>query len=156
MSYLIILLVIALALGPIVALKPTKTQKRQIQLRNCAREAGLQVQVCRLPQTHRQQVRREDPELGLAYRLLWHHEVAKVRQFNYLVHREETEPGTAPQSIQRELDNILAQLPEAILAVEFTNLGVAVYWRENGDCELVKLIAARLQSLKSALENIHW
>lgn len=156
MSYLIILFVIALALAPVLALKPSKAQKHLVKLRDCAREAGLQVQLGHLPQTHRQQVRREDPESGAAYRLLWRHEQAKISQFQFLLLRQETEVSKVPPPILQVLEAALVQLPGIIEAVEFSNLGVAVYWREKGDCDTVGEIARCLISMRDTLEPVHW
>lgn len=151
MAYVIILIVIALALAPVMALKPSKTQKLQMRLRDRARECGLHVQLCDLPQTHRQQVRREDLERGVCYRLLWRHDAAKLHQFEYRLHRDETEPNAAPPAILVALQQVLANLPVAVLAVEFSSLGVAVYWREAGDVDLVDNIARQLETLQSAV-----
>lgn len=156
MSYLIILFVVALALAPVWALKPTKAQKHLVKLRDCARESGLQVQLGSLPQTHRQQVRREDPEPGAAYRLLWRHERAKLSQFEFRLLRHETEPSRVPPVILQVLERVLAELPESIVAVEFTSIGVAAYWCEKGDSDVVKEIARCLMEMRDALEPTDW
>lgn len=156
MSYLIILFVVALALAPIMALKPSKQQKHLIKLRDCARQLGLQVQVCEMPQTHRQQVRREDTESGVVYRLLWRHPLAKVRQIQFLLLRAETERNTAPEPVLTALQDCLAQLPEVIAAIEFTHIGVAVYWQEQGDVAEVEAISRQLSGLKDRLEGLNW
>ena len=151
MSYLIILLVIAMAVAPVLALKPTKKQRLLVRLRDRARLHALQVQLGELPQTHRQKVRLEDPEPGAAYRILWRHEEAKTRQFQYVLHRDEVERISAPETIVMALREALDNLPENIVAVEFSNLGVAVYWRETGDEAEVDLIANQLSLLKDHL-----
>ena len=153
MSYLIILVVIALALAPVLALKPSRRQRLQAHLRDRARELGLQVQVCTLPQTHRQEVRREDSQTGVVYRLLWRHPEGKYRQFTWLLHRLETEPDKTPPGILQAMRAALEQLPEAVLAVEFTNSGVAVYWDEAGDEQTVAAIAEQLNTLRDTLDR---
>lgn len=154
MSYLIIVLVVALALAPIMAFKPSKAQKHQVALRDRARELGLQVQIGDLPQTHRQQVRREDPQLGVIYRLLWRHPDARFVQIHYLLHRDETEPNRDPPAIRDALQQVLAALPAAVIAVDFTNVGVAVYWREQGDTATVAAIAEQLRALQARLQSL--
>lgn len=156
MSYLIILFVLALALAPIMALKPSKLQKHQEKMRDRAREDGLQVQVCPLPQTHRQQVRREDPESGVAYRLLWRHPLAKFQQIQFQLLREETEVNRAPAPVLAALDDTLSALPASIMGIEFTSVGVAVFWREEGDVDAVDSIADALNTLQARLEPISW
>lgn len=156
MSYLIILFVVALALAPILALKPSKQQKHLIKLRDRARQLGLQVQVCEMPQTHRQQVRREDTESGVVYRLLWRHPLAKVRQIQFLLLRPETERNTAPAPVLALLQKYLDSLPDIIAAIEFTNIGVAVYWQEQGDVDVVETINNSLQGLRDQLEELSW
>lgn len=156
MSYLIILFVIALALAPIMALKPSKRQKQQVAMRDRARTCGLQVQVCQLPQTHRQQVRQEDSESGVAYRLLWRHPLAKFKAIHFLLLREEKEPNKAPVAIVDALQETLAALPASVMAVEFTDIGLAAFWQEEGEPGQVEQIAAQLQSLRERLQPLSW
>lgn len=158
MLYLIILsvVVVAMVLGPIMALKPNKTQKHQEQLREQARLQGLQVQVGKLPQIHRQMVRREEPRLGVSYRLKWQHpeleETHSIR-FDYLVHRYETEPYTMPAAVIALLQKTLKSMPESIIAIECSPQWVAVYWQERGDTDTVKQIATRLHGFAEALQQ---
>lgn len=156
MSYLIILFVIALALAPIMALKPSKRQKQQVAMRDRARSRGLQVQVCILPQTHRQSVRQEDTESGLAYRLLWRHPLAKFKPIHFQLLREEQEPNKAPLAVLDALTTTLSSLPDTVMAVEFTNIGLAALWQEEGEPEDVDRIAAQLELLREQLEPLSW
>lgn len=156
MSYLIILFVVALALAPVLALMPSKQQKHLIALRDSARAAGLQVQVCKLPQTHRQKVRKEDEESGVAYRLLWRHPDARFKTIHFTVLRAEVSAHESEGHIESILRTALDSLPDCIMGLEFTNIGLAAFWQEQGDTDSVEIIAQTLMALKEQLQDMSW
>lgn len=153
MAYLIIFIVVVFVLTSVMALKPGKKQIMQQQLRERARQLGLQVKVGRLPQTHRQQVRREDPRLGVVYRLLWRHPEIENEHFEYLLQRRETELQPMPAAVQEPLQQCLTNLPDYVEAIEFNNQGVGVYWLERGNVVGVEDIADQLGKLQLALQD---
>ena len=154
MSYLVIAFVIALVIAPVLALKPSQRQKQLAAMRERARQLGLQVQICPLPQTHRQRVRREEVVSGVAYRLLWRHPQARTISFEYLWMPEESEPNSAPEAILSALQLTLENLPLSAWAIEFNPMGVGIYWKEVGDTQVVELLAAQLTALKGQLESL--
>lgn len=164
---LIIVLVVAMAIGPIMWFRSTPYQRRIIKFRSHAAELGLRVQVKPLA------------DLGIpaasggmdtvvAYGLPW------VQSG-----REETDasrrPGKRPWRLVKErmehdshfagwwnwqkgleadrrwhgpLREQIPQLPEDALALENDRRALWLYWRERGGIEGVDQVAAILRSLK--------
>ena len=153
MTYLIIFVVLAFVLAPVFWIMPSPGQKRQIQLRERAMALGLQIKICDLPQTRRAQVRKEPAQQGVVYRLHWRHPLSGPALFHLLCQRGATEPldTVAGGILQRALDN----LPETVVAIEYTNSGVAVYWREGGGVERVEQLYNALQGLQGELSDLN-
>ena len=59
MFWIIASLVLAFMLAPILWIVPSPRQRRQMRLRERARELGITVQIATFPQTRRQRVRKE-------------------------------------------------------------------------------------------------
>ncbi len=156
MIYLIIFIVVALVLSPVFWMMPSPKQKRQIQLRQRAMALGLQVKVCDLPQTHRAMVRKESPEQGVVYRLLWRRADTENENFHFLCLRDDDERanGATQTVVEDILSDALASMGDIILAVEYSHAGLAIYWRENDAVERVDQIFQQLQSLQQALSGI--
>ncbi len=156
MVYIIIILVMAMVIGPVLWMRPTEGQARQAQLRTQARGLGLDIRITELPQTHRAKVRREDTRQGVAYRL----PVFDPRTVVALSQRRvrdaagaawEVEGDKLPPSLQASVDQVCELLPADVVAVELGPQGPTVYWRERGGDEAVALIAAQLKELRGAM-----
>lgn len=156
MAYLVVLLAIALVLGPVFWLRPSPAQKRQARVRMAARAQGLDVRLTDLPQTHRAAVRREDVRQGVVYRL----PVFDPRTVISLKHRCVREPGAVewedegdelPAALRDRLAQMLAQMPDDAVAVEIGPQGPAVFWGERGGEEMVRHLAAQLKALREAM-----
>jgi hypothetical protein len=150
----LIAIIVALA---VMWLKPSAAQQRQMRLRLCARQLGLDVRLSALPQIRRARVRAELPQQGVVYRLLRFGDKAES-PLTYLVCRADAQSEWESESdaqlsapIRAELDRVLAQLPSDVIAFEITPLGCGVYWRERGDEETVRLLKQLLESMQRVL-----
>jgi len=154
MAYLMILLAVALVIGPVLWMKPSRGQARQARIRLKARELGLDVRLTELPQTHRAAVRREDVRQGVVYRSMVY-DPRKVLALSHRLIRDadkwEAEGDALPASLQRVLDQAREQLPASVVAIELGPQGPGVYWREVGDEGEVEQIAVQLQALLGAM-----
>ncbi len=151
-----IIAVLVLA-GSVLWLKPSAAQQRQTRLRLLARQLGLDVRLCTLPQTRRARVREERPQQGVVYRLLRFGE-KPPKTFEYLLCRVDAQTAwesatdvELPLSVRAELDRMLPQLPNDAVAFEITPQGCGVYWRERGDEEAVRLLKRLLESMQQVL-----
>lgn len=157
MTYIIIILVVALVLAPVFWIMPSPRQKRLMAFRQAALELGLSVQVTDLPQTHRAKVRQEAPQHGVLYRLPWKHPQLKSQRFTSLVLREapvESGQNNQPGRVAKLLTEHLADYPEQFCAIEFSNIGLAVYWKELGPVEYVETLHRSLTDLCAELAEI--
>lgn len=149
MVWLVTFIVIAMLLAPVMWMMPSRQQKRQICLRERARQHGLQVSIGELPQTRRQRVRREAVEMGVAYLLRTAREKGAVRS-RWLLWRDpsvEQDAGGLPVAIAARVEELRSRMPADMLALEAGAAGYTAYWRERGDEETVDRIAALLQEV---------
>jgi hypothetical protein len=137
-------------------LKPSAAQQRQTKLRLLARQLGLDVRLCPLPQTRRARVRGERAQQGVVYRLLRFGE-KNQESFQYLVCRADAQSEwesethiTLPAALRAELERALRQLPGDAVAFEITAQECGVYWRERGDEETVRLLRRLLADVQQA------
>lgn len=154
----IIAIIVALAMiGSVLWLKPSAAQRRQTALRLLARQLGLDVRLCTLPQTRRARVRAELPQQGVVYRLLQFDRKAG-KPFEYLLCRADAQAAwesesevEMPASVRAEIDRILAQLPADAVAFEIAAHGCGVYWRERGSEDTVRLLHHLLETMQRTL-----
>lgn len=157
MAYVIAIVAVLMVLGSVLWLKPSKTQQRQTELRLLARQLGLDVRLCNLPQCRRARVREERPEQGVVYRL----PVFERREPplpEYLLCRDS---ATAPWSVetaaplspalQTLVDKACTELPADTAALELGPQGPAVYWRERGDEHTLRRLYRTLADLRAEL-----
>lgn len=156
MVYLVVVLVLALVIGPVVWLRPSPAQARQAQLRLRARGLGLEVRIAELPQTRRARVRREDAQQGAAYHLATYGAAALPA----LSHRSvrdgdawEESGDELPAALRGVLERVRRQLPADVVAVELGAHGPAVFWRERGGEAALAQIAAQLEALRGAMRS---
>lgn len=149
MKYIFILVVIALIVGPVAWLRPSPADRRRERLRSRARHLGLQVNLCELPQTHRQQVRRERPEMGASYSL---RDPERVLPSGRWLRDEGGEwqlpDGLPPLASDRDwLATLNSALPASVVALERGGVVISVFWREHGNETAVEAIAEVLGQL---------
>ncbi|WP_145999211.1 hypothetical protein [Oceanicoccus sp. KOV_DT_Chl] len=153
MSYIIIVVVMAVVLSPIFWMMPSPKQKRQMQLRQHAMNLGLQVKICDLPQTERAKVRREPVVQGVIYRLPWRSKQRDV--FQHIVQRSDLETEPFQKAGSRDWQTLvgatLAALPDTVVAIEYATAGLAIFWREQGDVDFVESLKRQLQQLQQQL-----
>lgn len=154
MAFVLILLAVALVIGPVLWMKPSQGQARQARIRLKARALGLDVRLTELPQTHRAAVRREDVRQGVVYRSVVY-DPRTVIALNHRLIRDadqwEAEGDKLPPALQGVLDQVSANLPASVVAIELGPQGPGVYWREVGDEPEVEQIAAQLKTLLAAM-----
>jgi len=150
LNYLIILILIAVVVGPIFGLMPSSKQKRQMKLRDKALELGFHVKICHLPQVHRAKVRKEDSVEGVAYRLPRNKPnrkgVSEDSGLQVLCLRDGAEQDI-PKSHNAYflcLQEALAALPSDVVALEMTALWYGIYWSEHGSVEDVLIFKNQL------------
>ena len=160
MSYLIIAVVVLMVLSPVFWIMPSPRQKRQMQLRQQAMSLGFMVKIADLPQQHRAKVRKEKVEQGVTYRLPWEVKRKHPEGIEYLLMRD---PGETPsgfdgsgfgQQMQVLMQDALQQLPDSVVALEYAGPGLALYWREHGDAELVNGLYQQLGELRKAVLSL--
>ncbi len=144
LTWLIVFVAVALILAPVMWMMPTQAQKRQVVLRERARKLGLMVNIIDLPQSHRSKVRKEPPSKGVSYTLRTARQKGLQRPC-WILWREQ--PVDEPDTGATPPPAILAlrdQLPADAVALESTELGYSIYWRERGEAETVDAIAGVL------------
>lgn len=115
---------------------------------------GFTLKVCDLPQSHRDKVRKEDVKEGIAYRLAVKKTEGSAgkRQYNganvMFCNREN---GEQTDNCSEHLRTVLVQLPEDIVAIEYSAPWLCVYWQERGTIEDIDLIKGKLEELGSLL-----
>ena len=177
MTWLILILVAALIIGPVAYLKPSPKDKRVVALRAAARQAGLNVSLVRLedlgaPKHERvnsagqpREVFREAAAYGLA------HELDGVDEGDSLTIYRNQDEVTLPlhnlnpdwvvlfrdrdcswfQPWQERVLNWAQDLPPEVVAIKLDQRFLACCWRENLAVETG--IVATLQEQLSALEK---
>ncbi|MFT5575592.1 MAG: hypothetical protein ACI89D_001110 [Bermanella sp.] len=152
MTWLIVFVAVALISAPVMWMMPSSAQKRQVILRERARELGLMVSIVDLPQTHRAKVRKEDRQQGVSYTLRIARQ-KKAQRARWFVWREEPadEPvarDTPPPNILEYLQSLREQMSPDMVGVESSEIGYSVFWRERGDSATVDAIAALLNRVR--------
>jgi hypothetical protein len=139
-------------------MRPSPAQARQAQLRMKARAQGLEIRVTELPQTHRAAVRLEDTQQGVVYRLpvygentlmaLSHRSVRDVDNAGW-----EESGDVLPAALIALLDQVKAQLPSDVVAIEVGANGPGIFWRERGGDAALMQISAQLTVLRDAMRR---
>lgn len=157
MGYIVAIVVILMIVGSVLWLKPSPAQQRQARLRLLARQLGMDVRLCSLPQCRRARVREERPEQGVVYRLpIFDPAAADVP--HYLLCRDSAQAPWSAEidaplqpPLQALVDRVCAGLPADAVALELGPAGPAVYWRERGDEDVLRRVYKSLEDLRSAL-----
>jgi hypothetical protein len=156
MVYLLLVLAVALVIGPVMWLRPSQGQQRLARMRLRARQLGIDIRITELPRTRRAEVRREDVEQGALYRL-YVHDPRTLRPLNYRCVRVqggvwESSGDELPPALRDVVIAAQTQLPADAVAIELGAQGAGVFWRERGDESAVATVADQLQGLLAAMK----
>lgn len=151
---LVMIVVVALVVGPILMMRPTPVQKNKEHLRSIAAAKGIGFSVKNLPQ-QAGELEAPAPIPGYFYppagdsetdwlllRAKYSHEI------HFLQHWAWQGDARASQSEQRLLEQQLPLLHESVMAVSAGSKGICVYWREKGGEQALEQIMSLLEELK--------
>lgn len=146
----IVILVVAMLIGPIMLMQPSKYQRRVASLRQKAAQLGVQVHMSKYGE-----------EQVAAYQMPWrpsrrkrgHWQLTRASYEHGLhlagVWQWMTQQRPSPE-FEKRLAEHLPQLPASVVGVEGNARGLVVLWRERGgDQQLLELI----EWLKTVIES---
>ncbi|MCR8921756.1 hypothetical protein NO559_03170 [Dasania sp. GY-MA-18] len=166
MNYLIIVIIMAVVIGPIMWMMPSARQRQQMAVRQYALAQGFTIKVTDLPQSHRQRVRKEPVKQGVVYRLPLQQDRPLVMSQVYCLSRGIIDDVQEPQSTDYEwqgqplneaetwFTEALQQCPRTAVAIEYSAAGVGCYWQERGGEAAVEQIKVALQQLRKQLKQL--
>ncbi|MBB6521576.1 hypothetical protein [Pseudoteredinibacter isoporae] len=136
-----VILAIAMVLGPVMLMKPSGRQRQLARLRQEALENGLQSRISSVPkelgsytaaptiavyQKRWLDRRYTGTETLMLYRTAYSHDIHFHGVWDW-------QEGVTMSSMPNEaLKNNLDALPDSVLAVEISTLGVGLFWLEKG------------------------
>lgn len=160
---LIIIITLALIIGPVAMLYPKPEQRRRDQLRIKAREAGLRFTLRKLPPLKTdmeppramtcyylpplQQKPLPEPEQWTLMRTAYVHEGNFYRDWDW-VGDYRPAPG-----IVALLQQQVPLLPESVKALDYGSAGITVFWSEKEGMALLDHLVSLLKSIQAA-ENL--
>lgn len=149
MSWLIALGVLAFMLAPLIWILPNPRQQHQTRLREVARRCGLQVRVVALPQTRRQRVRREPEQRLVSYtRPITTRRPGAPWKLWLQEGGDEEGALAGDSSLQAVVAANRSRFPDDALLLEYTGLGLSLYWRERGaDADTVEQLSRALNDI---------
>ena len=160
----IIALALAMVIGPIMLMRPTKRQQRLVKLREEAAKNGLQVRMLPVPrpgESSGRSVPSEAQELVAVYSLPWSkkdvdtapwllargkfaHELHFSGQWQWV------DKAVAAEVWHQPLHRALAGLPSGVLAIGNGPQGLHVYWREDEQEATVVALREILEDLRQS------
>jgi hypothetical protein len=146
MKYLLIVFVIFLALAPLSHFVPSKRQRKVARLREYAAVHGLFVEFRHLPGSSRE----GSPARGAGQQIIYYGKrLPPARHGQGAPHAawlydEQGWHGITDGA--RAVPAIVEQLPPAMLAASVDDASCGIYWREDGDEELVEKIRVDLEA----------
>ena len=177
MTWLIIVLILLAAFGPVLWLVPSKKDRHLSALRDQARREGLVVELRRLPKL--QPSAQERVSAGGRIKEPVQESAAYIRNLRrrlaalptWRVHRgtgdlearpgwifdfERRARGEAFRATMSALDPLFAGLRDDVIAVELTDKTLLVYWLERGSAsrETVSEMASALNAAEDALLDL--
>lgn len=159
MTWLLILLCLALVISPLMWFKQSPHQRQVMELRRLAASLQLQVKLHRRPDAREDELRLET----VCYRLPWSD--ADYRQ-NWVLQRYSErgwqshcdgwhwyldQPNAA---INELLAQVTRDMSDSVTAVVANDEGIGVTWSERGDAEEVQKINQLLMLLRQKAEEI--
>lgn len=149
MTYVLIIFVVVLALAPLWHFRPSPGQRKQASLREAAALAGLFVEFRDLPLPTAQLQRLPAADRQVLYygcRVPASRRAVRPRQSWYRVGEDWR---GAPARV--EAPELVHALPASVLAIGVSESSCGVYWREDGDEETVRELAAKLLNWRAEL-----
>ncbi|WP_106478506.1 hypothetical protein [Phytohalomonas tamaricis] len=164
-TLLILVVILFIAMAPVIAMRPSLHQRRQIALRDEARRQGFRVAIEKTPWL-------EDSLSTVAYRLHYPRELQGPR-FALINAQEGDTPGQitrmtgAPvgwKSVHSSLtslsfdkrsavETLLKQLPKDIRALESDARALTLWWDETLDAAAFAILAEQLKVAQARLTN---
>lgn len=157
---LIIILAVALVVGPVMWLSPSPRDTRLSRIRTRATALGMQVSWVSREALWGRPALPDGVEELVFYRLPWarqeqaatcdHWGLVKqnYRHERFIADYWLWQPGLAPPSNWPVLSDYLRALPAGMVACEARPQGVALGWRELGDLDQVEAVHGQLQRLR--------
>lgn len=151
LKWVLIVLGLALVLGPVMWVMPSAAQSRQAKLRAKAAALGLEVRISEMPQLYRARVRQEDTVTGAVYRL---RHPPRHQCSDWLVCREaidawqQEDLQRVPEAQRSVLQTLAAEFPADVRAVDQNPAGLGIYWCERGDEATVEKCLQLLKQLQ--------
>ncbi|MEO0435305.1 MAG: hypothetical protein AAF098_00185 [Pseudomonadota bacterium] len=167
MNYLLVSLIVLVALAPLWQFRPSKTQRKQAQLREAAALAGLFVEFrdCPLPsyadRDGKQWVfygARLQPGRSKARDTVFWYRVEEEGAGNRVIGTGEPSgtilgPRWLSKPKRHDVPNVCAELANSWVAVSVSDTSCGAYWDESGDSEEVQKVARLMLSWKKLLET---
>ena len=162
MTYLLILLILALIISPLLWFRQSPRQKMITEMRRLASSRGLRVRLVHAPDAREGEGRLE----YAGYTLLWVPDSSPSpfsRMEKWLLVRGTRRGGHSPwenwqwlgheanDRLQPVIGAVLAALPTDVIAVEVNREGVAIVWQERGELADIDRIDTQLKHLRSAI-----
>lgn len=162
MTYLLILLILAIIISPLLWFRQSPRQKMITEMRRLASSRGLRVRLVHAPDAREGEGRLE----YAGYTLLWAPDSSPSsfsRMEKWLLvrgtRRGDHSPWDGWQWLGHEANDrllpvigeVLAALPVNVTALEVNREGVAIVWQERGELADIDRIDARLKDLRRAI-----
>jgi hypothetical protein len=151
---IIMVVVVALVVGPVMMMRPSPAQKNKERLRAIAFAKGIRISVRNLPQ---QATESEKPAPVPVYFFAptVHHldddwfllRTSHAHDLHFLGWWEWHDKLRATEDEQAVLKQYLPLLPESVRAVSMGSKGVCVYWQEQGGDEVLQKVIRLLEAL---------
>jgi len=149
MTWFLIGTIVLLALAPLWHFAPSKRQRQQASLREAAALSGLFVEFRDLPLPEARRSRLAAAERQVLYYGCRLRPTSKA-PLKRLTWYRDADAWTCLQGRQPPPAAVMA-MPEVILAAEAGRATCGVYWREEGDVEMVEKLASHLASWRNEL-----
>lgn len=144
LAILIVCLAMAMVIGPVMIMQPSKRQRYLAQLRAKAAECGLGVQMAKIKDETFAVYEKQWPLTEKVKRRIQPWRLDKM-PYVHDIHIAEywhlSSESDLPASLRSALPAKLANLPAGIQAVEVTRLGVRCYWDERGGEQALRSLA---------------
>ena len=162
MMYVLIIFVMLMVIGPILMLRPTDREKRQMRLRECAREHNVTVQPLSLSRNprysgllernphlddhhwYRYQLVAKEGQTGPSAKGEW---IQRKTREGELVWEAKDIHQSSPDNVRIVLQQWQAQQTVDFLSLELGPRSVSIVWNERGDRAEAEALCERLLSL---------
>jgi hypothetical protein len=152
-AVIVILLVIAMVVGPVSMMQPNRSQRRREQLRRRAREMGLTVSLLPPPPLATDT---EPPAAMPVYSLItssaqpcWSVRRTEYAHESHLNQWWQFVGATPPEPLLSRIQNTLKDLPSGVLALRMSSRQIEAFWRESGDEQAVAQLLECLRELSA-------